>query len=353
MECKQRSSFASLLRPKDQRPAVLLSLTIGCTGRLLSGYSDGVVKVWTHTEEEENGIRQVSMFPTLSSGGITALCLGPTNMSAASGDQGGMIKLLDVEKNKVISGTSMQSPICSLGFKKQGHGFHLLCATNTNILLWDIRQKVAKCLELSTKNRLTTVAVTGSNESKVAAGCADGKILIWDIRTGFIDKVFSKHHSRVTSLGFPSSGNELAGGFQDGSLTICDIALMEEQVSRSEVVATSPVTSLEFSRNPTKLFAGAMGMISRLDLDDVNEPVKKMKLDDWESSAVKDMSQLRDTDQMILVCAQPILRIEIVSVTNSMNQEWTIGQDYHSEEHPSVVFPDGIKKSECLAVRKI
>lgn len=203
-------------------------------------------------------------------------------MSAASGDQGGMIKLLDVEKNKVISGTSMQSPICSLGFKKQGHGFHLLCATNTNILLWDIRQKVAKCLELSTKNRLTTVAVTGSNESKVAAGCADGKILIWDIRTGFIDKVFSKHHSRVTSLGFPSSGNELAGGFQDGSLTICDIALMEEQVSRSEMVATSPVTSLEFSRNPTKFFDGAMGMISRLDLVDMN----KMKLERMTGKAV-------------------------------------------------------------------
>ena len=170
-------------------------------------------------------------------------------MSAASGDQGGMIKLLDVEKNKINSGTSMQSPICSLGLKKQGHGFHLLCATNTNILLWDIRQKVAKCLELSTKNRLTTVAVTGSNESKVAAGCADGKILIWDIRTatGFIDKVFTKHHSRVTSLVFPSSGNKLAGGFQDGSLTICDITLIEEQVSRSELVAINPVTSLVFS----------------------------------------------------------------------------------------------------------
>ena len=64
------------------------------------------------------------------------------------------------------------------------------------------------------------------------------------------------------------------------------------------------------------------------------------------------MSQLRDTDQMILVCTQPILRTKIVNVINPMNQEWTIGQDYHSEEHPSVVFPDGIKKSECLAVKK-
>ena len=65
------------------------------------------------------------------------------------------------------------------------------------------------------------------------------------------------------------------------------------------------------------------------------------------------MSQLRDTDQMILVCTQPILRTKIVNVINPMNQEWTIGQDYHSEEHPSVVFPDGIKKSECLAVKKV
>ena len=87
----------------------------------------------------------------------------------------------------------------------------------------------------------------------------------------------------------------------------------------------SPVTSLEYLRNPTKLFAGAMGTI---------------------------MSQLRDTDQMILVCAQPILRTKIVNVINPMNQEWTIGQDYHSEEHPSVVVPDGIKKSECLDVKK-
>ena len=325
MEYKQRNSFASLLRPKDQRPPALLSMTIGCTGRLLSGYSDGVVKVWTHTEEEENGIRQVSIFPTLSSGGITALCLGPTNMSAASGNQGGRIKLLDVEKNKVIPETSMLSPICSLGFKKQGHVFHLLCASNTNILLWDIRQKVSKCLELSTEKRLT-VAVTGSNKSKVAAGCADGKILIWDIRTatGFIDKVFTKHHSRVTSLGFPSSGNKLAGGFQDGSLTICDITLIEEQVSRSELVAINPVTSLVFSRNLSKLFAGTMGMISRIDLVDVHKSVNTMKLDDWESSAVKDMSQLRTTDKMILVCAQPILRTKIVSVINPMDQEWTI-----------------------------
>ena len=120
---------------------------------------------------------------------------------------------------------------------------------------------MSKCLELSTEKRLT-VAATGSNESKVAAGCADGKILIWDIRTGFIDKVFTKHHSRVTSLGFPSSGNKLAGGFQDGSLTICDITLMEEQVSRSELVAINPVTSLLFSRNLSKLFDGAMGTIS-------------------------------------------------------------------------------------------
>ena len=57
---------------------------------------------------------------------------------------------------------------------------------------------------------------------------------------------------------------------------------MEEQVSRSEMVATSPVTSLEFSRNPTKFFDGAMGMISRLDLVDMN----KMKLERMTGKAV-------------------------------------------------------------------
>ena len=72
-------------------------------------------------------------------------------------------------------------------------------------------------------------------------------------------------------------------------MTICDITLIEEQVSRSELVAINPVTSLVFSRNLSKLFAGTMGMISRIDLVDVHKSVNTMKLDDWESSAVKDM----------------------------------------------------------------
>ena len=319
MECIQRSSFVSILRPRDQQPAVLLSLTVGYTGKLLTGYLDGVVKVWTHTEEEEHGIRQVSMFPALSPRGITALCLGPRNMSAASGDLCGSIKLLDLETNQVFLGTSMQRPICSLGFKKEADSFLLLCASNTNIFLWDIRQKVSKCLELSIKKNRLTIAATGSAEF-VAAGCTDGKILLWDIRTaGCVDKVLTRHYSRVTSLEFASSGNELAGGFQDGNLAVWDITQTEDQVSRSELVAISPVTSLAFSRNSTKLFAGAMGSISRLDIADIHEPVEKIKLDDWKSSAVKDMSQLGDTDKMMLVCAQPILRSKIVSVNNPMD----------------------------------
>lgn len=315
------SAQVSLLRPQDQRLAHITSMTVGDTGRLLSGHSDGVVRVW-RTQAEENGepgICRDSMPPIQIPGAVTALCLSSSNSCASRGDQNGMISLWHIESGSVVPGPSMQEhkPVRSIQYTKSTSSqIQLLCASSGEIFLYDLRQKVTNSLQLDTGRRLTTAGTTGT---LVAAGCSDGNVLFWDLRvSGDCQILGRKHDSPVVSLAFSRRGHALAGGFLDGSLTIWDTTGNMEQVSRSEWVGNNPVSSLAFSQSGSKLFVGAMGSVSKIDVADINESTETLQLEDWQLSAVKGMSPLGDKDRMVLVTTQPMLRTAVISMSNPL-----------------------------------
>lgn len=75
------------------------------------------------------------------------------------------------------------------------------------------------------KKGSAVMALAFSDDSKkLAAGCADGKIVLWNTETGTEDKTLTGHNGIITSLQFSSDGNYLLSAGKDKTMRLYEVA---------------------------------------------------------------------------------------------------------------------------------
>ena len=223
--------------------------------------------------------RELALLDTQSIWG-NPLAFSPDGTKLAATD--GPIKLWDV---------STQTKIAT--FEGQAGGTVAFSPDGTKLASGSV-DKTVKLWEVSTGKNISTL--TGHTElprsvafspdgTKLASGSVDKTVKLWDISTGKNMSTLTGHTDMVESIAFSPDGTKLASGSQDETVRLWDVstganinilgkidntsaAMQMLQVfsgrGPSSTQRKSPVTSVAFSPDGTKLASGELGGMVKL-----------------------------------------------------------------------------------------
>jgi hypothetical protein len=93
----------------------------------------------------------------------------------------------------------------------------------------------------------------------VAAGYRDGKIRLWDLHTGRLERLFEGHTLQVKALAFQPGGHQLASGGRDGTVRLWAVDTGEQLRQMSG--PAKEVRCLAFSPDGQTLASGHAGIV--------------------------------------------------------------------------------------------
>lgn len=247
----------------------VLTLAAGPEGRLAAGSADGLIRIWDKAQSSEpivfrgdlvrvqglaysadgnylasaGGSGRVNVFngeggqgfvtvsAKLQAGAVAFNATGRLLAAAGRGQlAAGEVAVWDVDQRKtVFSLKEDHGPIAALAFGKEE--FLLAVAgADRKVRLFDIKHRDKTPLVLSGhSDRVLAVAFDAAGD-RLASGCDDGSIRLWNVRTGSLDRVLAAdpvaetgHKNGVVAVAFSPNGRLLASGSFDKTVRVWDL----------------------------------------------------------------------------------------------------------------------------------
>ncbi|MBM4068867.1 MAG: hypothetical protein FJ271_07965 [Planctomycetes bacterium] len=247
----------------------VLTVAMGPEGRLAAGGSDGLVRIWDKIQSSEpivfrgdlmrvqglayspdgdhlataGGSGRVNIFNSdggqgfvtltakLHAGAIAFNATGRLLAAAGRGQQAvGEVAVWDIEQRKTVASFKEETgAITALAFGKDE--FLLAVAgADRNIRLLDVKDPTKAPLMLrGHADRILAVAFDAAGD-RLASGCDDGSIRLWNARTGSLDRVLAAdpdaatgHRNSVVAVAFSPNGRLLASGSFDKTVRVWDV----------------------------------------------------------------------------------------------------------------------------------
>ena len=163
-------------------------------------------------------------------------------------------------------------------------GIHIAVSSNIGIWLYDAKTGRELAL-LDTQSIWGNPLAFSPDGTKLASGSVDKTVKLWDISTGKNMSTLTGHTDMVESIAFSPDGTKLASGSQDETVRLWDVstganinilgkidntsaAVQMLQIfsgrGPSSTQRKSPVTSVAFSPDGTKLASGELGGMVKL-----------------------------------------------------------------------------------------
>jgi WD40 repeat protein/tRNA A-37 threonylcarbamoyl transferase component Bud32 len=150
----------------------------------------------------------------------------------------------------------------------------------------------------------------------LASGGHDGKVKLWDARTGAELASLHEHTSRVSTVAFSPNGRTLASGGYDGTIKLWDVA--KRTLLASLTSPAGPVAALAFSPDGKTLAAnGGAGKAGRLILWDVRTQSPRFRLP---SSTQPHCNVVFSPDGKLVLCGAPFEKVRVWDVATGTEQ---------------------------------
>ncbi|KAK3734059.1 hypothetical protein QZH41_015830 [Actinostola sp. cb2023] len=120
---------------------------------------------------------------------------------------------------------SLKANILFVDGKKLGQktsGQFAVCPGLEDVIVWDTRKQEKVLVLKGGKHEVTAMAIS-INQQNLAVGYEDGSIKIWKLVDGSSQITFSGHRSAVSVLQFDDSGGLLASGGRDTDVIVWDV----------------------------------------------------------------------------------------------------------------------------------
>ena len=191
------------------------------------------------------------------SAGVFSVAFDETGTRLASAGLDGTVGVWDVEAGtrvKTLTGHAShpRSPaepprVYGVAFGRGG----LLASSGGEVILWDLGSGKPR-FTFSNLPTFTVYCVAFSPDGKrLAAGCSEGTVKVWDSATGREELSLRGHASAIMTLAFSEDGRRLATGGMDKTLKLWDAATGQEvQTLRGH---TGVVLQLSLSRDGDRL----------------------------------------------------------------------------------------------------
>jgi WD40 repeat protein len=222
-------------------------VTFSPSGKLFATQNgDHFVTLWdSRTLQELPGLKAEPLK-------VSALTFSPDG-SLATGHEDGSMKLWNVERREeTVSLKVCESGVTSLSISRDGHRLAVGCSNGT-IALWD-PQTTQELAILAGHSGLVLLAIS-PNGKLVASVGNDKNVLLWDATTGKKLRVLEGHHDIVDAVEFSSDSNMLASASKDKTVKLWEVSSGKERATLKGHFLE--VTSLAFSPDSKTLASGS------------------------------------------------------------------------------------------------
>ena len=194
------------------------ALALTGDGRVVSGSSDGTVKVWDLNSGQEQR--------TLSGHGdwVNALALTGDGR-VVSGSDDGTVKVWDLNsghEQRTLSGHGGGVRALAL----TGDGRVVSGSSDGTVKVWDLNSGQEERTLSGHGGGVKALALTG--DGRVVSGSDDGTVKVWDLNSGHEQRTLSGHGDGVNALALTGDGRVVSGSF-DGTVKVWDLNSGQEE----------------------------------------------------------------------------------------------------------------------------
>ncbi|XP_020231713.1 angio-associated migratory cell protein [Cajanus cajan] len=183
-------------------------------GKLIcTGSDDATLRVWNPRSGESIHVVQGHPYHTE---GLTCLTINSTSTLALSGSKDGSVHIVNITTGNVVDNNALASHSDSIecvGFAPSG-SWAAVGGMDKNLIIWDIEHLLPRGT-CEHEDGVTCLAWLGA--SYVATGCVDGKVRVWDSRSGECVKTFKGHSDCIQSLSVSANRDYLVSASIDGT----------------------------------------------------------------------------------------------------------------------------------------
>ncbi|CAN0896871.1 Angio-associated migratory cell protein [Linum grandiflorum] len=186
-----------------------------------TGSADMTLRIWNPRTGES--IHAVRGHP-YHTAGLTCLAITSDSTLALTGAMDGSVKIVNIVTGKVVSTLSSHSDSVNCISLSNSSSFPWAATggRDQQLVIWDLEHSAARNI-CNHESEVTCVMWIGVSRY-IAAGCADGDIVIWDGRSGEKAKTFKGHNDCIQSLSVSSNREFLVSASEDGTARVFEIA---------------------------------------------------------------------------------------------------------------------------------
>ena len=253
----RNGSTGKLLRKLESHSAGFFSVAFSRDGRwLASGTNDRSIRLWQIATGRE--------MPKLSghTGWVKSVTFSPDSRLLASASNSGEVKLWDVNTgDETFSVAYSQERLHTIAFSPDGK---LLASAGTGqtIHLLDLNTKQSRTIS-GHQGEITSVVFV-PNTRLVASGSTDKTVRLWDTSPSSVAsvvKTFAPLPDQINTIASNSDGTTLAAGTADGKIVLLNVASGEARPFGGH---SGEVFTLAFSSDGRWLASGGMDQTIRL-----------------------------------------------------------------------------------------
>ncbi|KAJ7875853.1 hypothetical protein B0H13DRAFT_2668785 [Mycena leptocephala] len=227
--------------------------------RIVSGSSEGTVKIWNVMTGEEERVFSGH------SDRVNSVAVSPDGLFIVSGSKDKTVKLWNVATNaeqRTLVGH--RARVTSVAFSSNG-SYIVSGSWDLTVRIWSLTNGEETPTVLRHPNRVQSVALSPDG-SRIAAGSgrnSDGPqsdengITIWNFATGEVEhKLLGHVCAHVASVAFSPDGTRIASGYWDGAVVIWNVQT-EEKLHTFNHLSMYWVSSVSFSPDGGWLASGS------------------------------------------------------------------------------------------------
>ncbi|KAL1574274.1 periodic tryptophan protein [Candida albicans] len=156
-------------------------------------------------------------------GKLKCACFHPQSKLLVVGFTNGEFRLYEIEDFNLIQSLSMgQNAVNTVNINKTGEWLAFGSAKLGQLLVYEWQSESYILKQQGHFDSMNTLCYSPDG-SRLVTGSDDGKIKIWDVRSGFCLMTFTEHTSAVTQVQFAKRGQVLFSSSLDGTIRAWDL----------------------------------------------------------------------------------------------------------------------------------
>ncbi|XP_057752696.1 uncharacterized protein LOC130970588 [Arachis stenosperma] len=188
---------------------------------ICTGSDDATLRIWNPKSGENIHVVRGHPYHTE---GLTCLSISSSSTLVLTGSKDGSAHIVNISTGKVINSAPLHSDsIECVGFAPSD-SWAAIGSLDKKLVIWDIEHSLSRA---TCNHEDGVTCLVWLDASYLATGCVDGKVRLWDSRSGECTHTFRGHEDAIQSLCVSADHNYLVSASMDGTARVFEVGELQ------------------------------------------------------------------------------------------------------------------------------